>query len=663
MRAIYLTTILLLVSLMAFTQPVDHKMSEAEKAMMPQYLENIVPKGTVTPPDFPVRSAAEWEEMQGIVISWQSFSSVLTEIVRHAVEQGKVYIVTQSSSSVQSVLTSASIATDSVVYVNEPSNTVWIRDYGPNNIYSNNVESLYFVDWVYNRPRPSDDAIPAALSELMNVPMYETTTDPYELIGTGGNFMSDGFGLGFSSRLIVNENPGHTEQEVRNILRDFMGIDEYVLMETLPYDGIHHIDMHMKLLDEETLLVGQYPAGVADGPQIEANLQYVLDNYQTVYGTPLKVVRIPMPPDAYGNYPDDWGDYRTYTNSLIFNKLVLVPIYGADSDDEALQIYEDAMPGYEVIGIDCNSTIGYSGAIHCISHELGANNPLLISHQPLTSLNASNLNHEVTAYIEHNSGISGANLMYRTDLNADFTAIPMVQDQDSSTLWSAQLPIVTKDSIDIQYYIKATSNSGKEQVRPITAPEGYWSYKVDDGTNVLPIANAGDDQIVDGGTTVQLDGTASSDANMDPLTYNWFTNANITFDDYTLAEPTFVAPTPEQDTTIEIYLKVSDGYGESTPDTVLITVRGATGLVDEALNDNWNVYPNPANGKVYFAFEDNVPEYIRIINVNGSVIFESKPDNNYRVFGLNTSSFSEGLYIVQVISEGRTFVKRLLIKK
>jgi agmatine deiminase len=55
---------------------------------------------------------------------------------------------------------------DSVVFVNEPSNTVWIRDYGPNNIYSNNVEDLYFVDWVYNRPRPDDDAVPAALSEL-----------------------------------------------------------------------------------------------------------------------------------------------------------------------------------------------------------------------------------------------------------------------------------------------------------------------------------------------------------------------------------------------------------------------------------------------------------------------------------------------------------------
>lgn len=36
-----------------------------------------------------------------------------------------------------------------------------------------------------------------------------------------------------------------------------MGIERYIKMQTLPYDGIHHIDMHMKLLDEETLLVGQ----------------------------------------------------------------------------------------------------------------------------------------------------------------------------------------------------------------------------------------------------------------------------------------------------------------------------------------------------------------------------------------------------------------------
>lgn len=55
-------------------------------------------------------------------------------------------------------------------------------------------------------------------------------------------------------------------------MKKFMGIERYAKMEKLPYDGIHHIDMHMKLLDEETLLVGEYPAGIANGPQIEANI-------------------------------------------------------------------------------------------------------------------------------------------------------------------------------------------------------------------------------------------------------------------------------------------------------------------------------------------------------------------------------------------------------
>lgn len=663
MRATNLVAFLLLISVTVFAQPVGHRMTEAEKALMPHYLENIVPKGVTTPPDFPVRCAAEWEEMQGIVISWENYSGVLTEIVRHGVKQGKVYIVTQSSSYVSSVLTSADISTDSVVFLNEPSNSVWIRDYGPNNIYSNNVDSLFFVDWIYNRPRPYDDAIPSALSELMNIPMFETTTDPYDLIATGGNFMSDGFGLGFSSKLITNENPSHTEQEVRNILRDFMGIDEYVLMETLPWDGIHHIDMHMKLLDEETLLVGQYPEGVADGPQIEANLQYVLNNYQTIYGTPFKVVRIPMPPDAYGSYPDDWGDYRTYTNSLIFNKLVLVPIYNTNSDDEALQIYRDAMPGYEVVGIDCNATIPASGAIHCITHELGVRKPLLISHHPLTSLNADNLHHNVTAYIEHKSGIEEAMVMYRTDTRTKFTAVPMIQDQDSSTLWSAELPIGTKDSITVQYYIKAVAKNGKEQVRPITAPIGFWSYKVSDDVNVLPTANAGIDQTVDAGAIVTLDGTASFDLNSDSLIFNWYTYANIVFDNATMEEPTFEAPISDNDTVLEIYLKVSDGTGESAPDTVLITVRGEIGISQDLILDNWKVYPNPASQKVFLAFDNVTPDIIRIINMNGQTVFTDKPNNNYRVFGLNTSGFANGLYVLQTIQGGHINSKRLLIKK
>ncbi len=663
MRITFTTISMMLMGLTAMAQTLPHKMTEAEKKLMPVYLENIESRGDATPPDFPVRAAAEWEEMQGVVISWQSFSGILTEIVRHSVEQGRVYIVTTNQSSVSSTLTGEGIALDSVVFVNEYANSIWIRDYGPNNVYKANVDSLIFVDWIYNRPRPYDDVIPGALANVMGIPLYENTTAPYDLVGTGGNFMSDGFGLGFSSELIVEENPGHTTQEVKDIVRAFMGIDEYVLMEILPYDGIHHIDMHMKLLNEETLLVGEYPEGVADGPQIEANLQYVLDNYETVFGTPFNVVRIPMPPDAYGNYPDDWGDYRTYTNALILNELVLVPIYGADSDEEALNIYREAMPGYEVVGIDCDDIIGLSGAIHCITHELGAHNPLLISHQTLKTRDAVSRNHEVTAYFEHKSGIESASVMYRTDTTANFTSLSMMQDTDSTELWHAQIPVSSKsDSIIVQYYLRAVAGSGKEQVRPITAPEGYWTYKIDTAINNLPVAHAGPDQTVDAGNMVQLDGSGSYDPDDDDISFNWWTSADVNIvDDYT-AQPAFEAPFPLNDTIIEVYLEVTDGVATSEPDTVNITVNAGVSVREIDRNEHWKVYPNPATSEVLISFDGQTPDMIRLVNTSGKMVLSEPVYGSSHLFKLDLRSFTSGLYLIQVIYEDNVSTKRLIIK-
>ena len=175
-----------------------------------------------------------------------------------------------------------------------------------------------------------------------------------------------------------------SEEDIENILADFMGLHTYVRMETLPFDGIHHIDMR-KLLDEETILMAEYPEGVADGPQIEANLEYVLSNFTSKWGTPFEVVRIPSPPEPGwgGGYPNEGGDYMTYTNSVFVNNTILLPTYYEEYDTTAIAIYEEALPGYNVIGIDCNQIISMSGAIHCIAHGVGVEDPLLISHQPL----------------------------------------------------------------------------------------------------------------------------------------------------------------------------------------------------------------------------------------------------------------------------------------
>jgi hypothetical protein len=257
-----------------------------------------------------------------------------------------------------------------------------------------------------------------------------------------------------------------------------MGIHTYIKMPTLPYDGIHHIDMHMKLVDEETLLVSEYPQGVADGPQINANIEYVLSNYQSVFGTPYRVVRIPAPPSTQGNYPDNQGSYRTYTNAVFANRTIIIPTYREEYDTTALRIWGEVCPGYTLVGIDCDNTnnniISQSGAIHCITHTVGVADPLLISHQPLQDTYDVVNPYLVSAYLSHRSGEERATLYWKTSGESTFSTIDMQQVGDN---WEASIPAQAPGT-RVQYYVEGESVSGKIQVRPMPAPAGFWSFDV-----------------------------------------------------------------------------------------------------------------------------------------------------------------------------------------
>lgn len=428
-----------------------------------------------------IRSMAEWEESQGYIVTWTSYSSMLREIVRYGKQECRMYVVTNNAQNVITDLQNNGIDTSNVTFLNAPYNSVWVRDYGHNNVYLSKVDSLVFVDWIYNRPRPKDDTVPLALAKNLQVPVYSTTQAPYNFVATGGNWMSDGMGTAFSSELIIDENKAsggfgvnHTEAEIDSIVKKFMGIDRYIKMETLPYDGIHHIDMHMKLLDEETIMVGEYPQGISDGPQIEANLQYVLSNFQTGFGTDWRVVRIPMPSDG-GQWPSGFGDYLTYTNASFINKTIIVPTYNIPTDTTALRIWREACPGYKVVGINSTSSIPASGALHCITHEIGVSDPLLINHQRLRDTYDTTFQYIVAAYAEHRSGIDSVTLYYTTDTTQPYQAVTMYDVFGDH--YEGTIPAQPAGS-EVFYYIKAYANSGKQQVRPITAPQGFYNFKV-----------------------------------------------------------------------------------------------------------------------------------------------------------------------------------------
>ena len=460
-------------------------LTEAEKALISDF--QFKGSRATDPPEGPVRAMAEWEEVEYVVITWQpNYPNILRQIVEAAVAECKVIITTQNESSVANYLTSNGVDLTNVSFLNENWDSIWIRDYGPNTIYSDDVGERAIVDWIYNRPRPNDDVMPSAHATEVGSPIFITNSGTNDLVNTGGNYMSDGMGTAFASELILEENEQgnpygvspKTEAEIDAIMNAYMGIDRYIKMETLPYDGIHHIDMHMKLLDEETLLVSEYPEGVADGPQIEENIDYVLSNFSSTFGTPYKVKWIPAPPSASGNYPDTGGYYRTYTNATFINGTVLVPTYRPEVDGPALAQWEEMLPGYNIVGIDVDNPgenlISLLGAIHCITHTIGVNEPLWIVHQPIDEANASA---DVTfdAMIKHISGIASASLFWREEGDTDYQEVPMSFVNDDN--WTADVTMPNTAG-NVEYYIEAEANSGKVLSRPIVAPEGYWSINV-----------------------------------------------------------------------------------------------------------------------------------------------------------------------------------------
>ena len=74
---------------------------------------------------------------------------------------------------------------------------------------------------------------------------------------------------------------------------------------------------------------------------------------------------------------------------------MILPTYYEQYDTTAMRIWENALPGYNIVGIDCdsgNNIISQSGAIHCITHSVGVEDPLIISHLPLKMIQKIRLN-------------------------------------------------------------------------------------------------------------------------------------------------------------------------------------------------------------------------------------------------------------------------------
>ena len=319
------------------------------------------------PPTGEPRFVAEFEPMQGVMIRYPL--GIPTSLVAQMSNNCMVYCIVSSSyqSQAQSSFQSAGVNMSNVTFVNAPTDSYWVRDYGPWYIFEGRNPAI--VDNVYNRPRPNDDNMSGVFANFWNIPMYGMNLEH-----TGGNMMEDGRGHGVSDNLVFQEN-NNNETNVRNKMRDYLGIDPYHVTIDPQGDYIAHVDCWGKYLAPDKILIAQVPQGNAHYNDYESVANYFATT-NCCWGYPYHVYRV---------YEPGGNTLAPYTNSLILNKSVYVPLGDNSTHNaNALAVYQEAMPGYEIVGVANNDwSIGWQNtdALHCRTRGVMDFNMLFVDHR------------------------------------------------------------------------------------------------------------------------------------------------------------------------------------------------------------------------------------------------------------------------------------------
>jgi len=305
-----------------------------------------------TPPSGQVYCPPEYAPCAGLLIAWESYTTILTQLavgITSGDPEAKVWVVVDSTSeqsSAYSTLNSAGADMSRILFIVRVTDTVWIRDYGPRFIFEDGLRAI--IDHNYNRPRPNDNALNDYLSSLWGEPQYDIP-----LTHGGGNFHLFANGDAFMTSLILTENPSLDDDDVIQLYHDYQNVN-LTIYPGFPtsFDSTQHIDMWMLPTGDYKVIIGQYSSSTGQPYTITQNAVADLTaRGYTVYRTP-------------GWNPG--GTHYTYTNAVILNNQVFMSKFNVSQDATAFAVFQSAFPGYSIHQIDCTGIIGAAGALHCI---------------------------------------------------------------------------------------------------------------------------------------------------------------------------------------------------------------------------------------------------------------------------------------------------------
>ncbi|UCG24701.1 MAG: agmatine deiminase family protein [Chloroflexota bacterium] len=266
-----------------------------------------------------------------------------------------------------------------------PFNDIWARDNGPIYVIGDKGD-LTITNWRFNGwgdrfEYDLDDQVPAKIGQMLDIPVVDAP-----LVLEGGAVEVNGRGAFMATRSSIFDpfrNPGRSQAQIEAILEQYLGVNHFIWLtgagrgecEKWGDTTDSHIDIVARFTNESTILYNctddradpRYPMFARHLEELKAAT--------TEDGRPFTLVPLPVPKNGVHQVASDsqWRSSRytdaTYSNYLVANGVVLMPVFGNVYDERAKRIIAEQFPGREVVAIDAVSLTEDGGAIHCVTQQ------------------------------------------------------------------------------------------------------------------------------------------------------------------------------------------------------------------------------------------------------------------------------------------------------
>ncbi|MDD1620605.1 MAG: agmatine deiminase family protein [Methylococcaceae bacterium] len=336
-----------------------------------------------------IRFPAEWEPQSAVVIAWPHASGDFTNLsavedsyhaIATSISRFQPLIIVCKDGEHQEHIQSQLPANDRIHFVQADYNDIWVRDTVFLSLEWRHPKAklqllnFRFNGWGNKYPHDADNALNLALFAHPIFKGHPTAT--VDLVLEGGSVESDGQGTIMTTKnclLNPNRNPDLSEQAIAGQLKNYLGAKRilWVEQDNLAGDDTDaHIDTLARFCDTDTIAYTSCDDSEDPHYQSLKNMETQLRGFATETGEAYRLVALPLPKPIF----DEQGQRlpANYSNFLIINGAVLVPVYDDAKDAIALERLADCFPEHEIIATPCRPLVHQYGSLHCASMQIPA---------------------------------------------------------------------------------------------------------------------------------------------------------------------------------------------------------------------------------------------------------------------------------------------------